>query len=279
MTPSTTLTIIGCGKVGRILGRLWAESKAVDILDILNRSAESGAEAAAFIGAGRVTNGYAGLRPADIFLIATPDDQIAACCDALAETGCLSAGSIVFHCSGALPSSILQAAGQRGAAVASIHPVRSFAMPENVVRNFAATYCGVEGDQRAFDLLEKLFGAIGAAFVRIEPGAKVLYHAAAVFASNYLVTLLDIAVQTYGQAGIPQDMALKMMASLVRETSENVLRAGPEQALTGPIARKDVATVVRQYRLVNTWDRRYGALYRQLGKLTAQLAQRRRSEK
>ena len=141
-----------------------------------------------------------------------------------------------------------------------------------------STYCGTEGDQSALDVLSPLFHAIGAQTVAIRREAKVLYHAGAVFASNYLVTLLDTALQTYAQAGIPQDVALKMMAALVRETSENVLQSGPEQALTGPIARKDISTVIRQYRAVQAWDKRYGKLYKQMGKLTAQLAQRKRKQ-
>lgn len=278
MNKSATLSIVGCGKVGQTLGRLWHENQVVEIQDILNRSAASGMAAATFIGAGRVANNYTDLRPADIFLIAAPDDQIAACCEALASADCLATNSIVFHCSGALPSSILQVASTCGAAIASIHPIRSFAVPEKIIHDFAGTYCGVEGDQRALDILTPLFTAIGAQLVTIKSKEKILYHAAAVFASNYLVTLLDTAVQTYGQAGIPQDIALKMMASLARETTENVLQIGPEQALTGPIARNDVATVIKQYRTVNMWDRRYGALYKQLGKLTAHLARRHKNK-
>jgi predicted short-subunit dehydrogenase-like oxidoreductase (DUF2520 family) len=279
MNKPATLSMVGCGKVGQTLGRLWHEHQAIEIQDILNRSPESGMKAVTFIGAGQVARNYADLRPADIFLIAAPDDQIAACCNALASANCLSTNSIVFHCSGALPSSILQAASARGAAIASIHPIRSFALPEQVVQNFAGTYCGVEGDVSAIDELNRLFSAIGAHFVPIDREYKILYHAAAVFASNYLVTLLDTAVQTYGKAGIPPDVALKMMASLVRETSENVLQVGPEQALTGPIARGDIATVITQYRALKNWDQRLGSLYKQLGKLTARLARRRdRSE-
>lgn len=274
MTARPTLTIIGCGKLGKTLARLWHASGLVDIHDILNTSIASAERAVAFIGAGRAAPDIDALRAADIVLIAAPDDRIAACSAALSHSSCLSAGSIVLHCSGALPSSLLQAVRARGAAIASVHPVRSFAQPEDVVRTFAGTYCGVEGDRQALDILRPLFAGIGAHCVAIDPEQKVLYHAAAVFASNYLVTLLDTAVQTYGKAGVPQDVALKMMASLVRETTENVLRIGPEQALTGPIARKDVATVVRQYRSVQGWNRRYGALYKKLGKLTAALARR-----
>lgn len=274
MNQAATLSIIGCGKVGKTLGRLWRENQVVEIHDILNRSTASGVDAVTFIGTGRVAKSYADLRRADIFLIAAPDDQIAACCEALANANCLSTDSIVFHCSGALPSSILQAASAHGAAIASIHPIRSFAVPEKIINDFADTYCGIEGDERALDLLSPIFTAIGAQLVTIKSEQKILYHAAAVFASNYLVTLLDTAVQTYGQAGISQEVALKMMASLVRETTENVLKIGPAQALTGPIARGDVATVLNQYRTIRKWNRRYGELYKQLGKLTAYLARR-----
>ncbi|CAL61491.1 conserved hypothetical protein; putative NAD(P)-binding Rossmann-fold domain [Herminiimonas arsenicoxydans] len=276
MSKPKTLSIIGCGKVGQTLARLWVQHHTVRIQDILNTSIESGTRAAAFVGAGRAANSYADLQAADIFLIAASDDCIVNCCEALSRTNCLSANSIVFHCSGALSSSVLQSASDHGAAVASIHPIRSFAAPEKVVADFSGTYCGVEGDQRAIAVLSEAFTAIGGEFVPIQRDAKVLYHAAAVFASNYLVTLLDTAVQTYGKAGIPEDTALKMMAALVRETSENVLQLGTEQALTGPIARDDAATVVTQYRAVNRWNRRYGALYKQLGKLTAHLARRRK---
>lgn len=275
MAMPTTLTIIGCGKVGKTLAHLWHANGSVIIRDILNTSVESGKRAVKFIGAGTASENLGELRTTDIILIAAPDDHIASCCAGLAETGLLSSRSIVFHCSGALPSSVLHSASVLGAAVASVHPIRSFARPEKVVQEFAGTYCGVEGDSRAIDALAPLFNAIGAHFVQIDRERKILYHAGAVFASNYLVTLLDTAVQTYGEAGIPKDVALKIMASLVRETTENVLQTGPEQALTGPVARGDIATVVKQYQVVKKWDRHYGNLYRQLGKLTRDLARRR----
>jgi predicted short-subunit dehydrogenase-like oxidoreductase (DUF2520 family) len=115
--------------------------------------------------------------------------------------------------------------------------------------------------------------------VQIDREQKTLYHAGAVFASNYLVTLLDTAVQTYTEAGMSRDDALKIMATLVRETAENVLQTGPEKALTGPVARGDVATVIRQYQAVKKWRPGYGDLYRQLGKLTRDLARRQREGK
>jgi predicted short-subunit dehydrogenase-like oxidoreductase (DUF2520 family) len=274
-----TLNIIGCGNVGRVLGRLWAANGSFVIHDVLNRSIASGEHAVSFMQAGRAVAAYDTLRAADIYMITTPDDQIAQSCEALAQTGLLQPGNVVFHCSGALPSTELARASQCGAAIASIHPIRSFAEPEQAVGVFAGTFCGVEGDQDALDILTPAFSAIGAQPVPIDAEFKSVYHAAAVFASNYLVTLLDVALQAYMKSGMSQEIALRLMEPLVRGTVDNVFRLGPTDALTGPIARGDIATAVKQYRAVNVWDERHGMLYKQFGKLTADIAARRRERK
>jgi predicted short-subunit dehydrogenase-like oxidoreductase (DUF2520 family) len=270
-----TLSIIGCGNLGKTLGRLWVNTGSVALQDVLNRSTESAAQAVAFIGAGRPVSSFMELRPADIFLVACPDDQIEACCDALAKTGILMPGTVVFHCSGALRATALAAAANQGAFIASIHPIRSFAVPEQVARSFSGTCCGAEGDAGAIAILEGIFSAIGAALVPIDAEAKAVYHAAAVFASNYLVTILDVALDAYVKSGVPRDTALRLMEPLVRETVDNAFRLGPDEALSGPIARGDVKTVVRQYRAVKIWNKRRGALYKLLGKLTSEIARRR----
>lgn len=270
-----TLAIIGAGKLGQTLGRLWSAGGVLRLQDVLNRSLPSAQRAVAFIGAGRAVDAWPALRTADIYLIATPDDRIAASCDALAQAGLLNDGSTVFHCSGAQPSSALQAASARGAAVASVHPIRSFAAPAEVVKNFAGTWCGMEGDARALALLAPAFSAIGARTVAIDAGAKIHYHAGAVFACNYLVTLIDIARQSYMRAGIDMDTALQMMAPLVRETVENIFRLGPAAALTGPIARGDMGTAEKQRQAVATADPAHGELYAQFMQLTHALAARR----
>jgi predicted short-subunit dehydrogenase-like oxidoreductase (DUF2520 family) len=278
-TLPATLTIIGGGHVGKTLGRLWAVNRHFVLQDVFSRSIDHAESAVAFIGAGHAVNDYADLKPADIFMIATPDDHIAQCCEKLAQSGRLSADSIVFHCSGALGSSELEAARKLGAAVASVHPIRSFAAPENLVQNFAGTYCGVEGDQRALDILNPAFSVIGAQPIAIDPALKILYHSAAVFACNYLATLLDVAQQAYVKSGVSDHAALKLMEPLVRETVHNIFRLGPAAALTGPIARGDMATVEKQHKAVAGWNKQHGELYEQFARLTVELAARRNMPK
>lgn len=269
-----TLTIIGAGKVGTTLARLWVKSSAFRLQEIMNASAAGTQRAIEVIGAGQAAGNYAELKQADVYLIATPDDRILPSCAALANAGKLTPASIVFHCSGALPSGVLQPAKEQGAAVASIHPIRSFASPDSVMQHFAGTWCGTEGDQPALDVLVPAFAAIGAQMVPIHAEAKIHYHAAAVFACNYLVTLLDVAQQSYQRAGIAPEIALQLMQPLVQETVDNVHKLGPKAALTGPIARGDLATARRQWQAVAAADAAHGELYKQFMHLTSDLVAR-----
>jgi predicted short-subunit dehydrogenase-like oxidoreductase (DUF2520 family) len=267
------LNLVGAGHVGRTLGRLLAEQGGFQIGQVLTRSIASAQQAVDFIGAGQAVDRYDQLQPAAVHVLAVGDDQITSACAALAEAVPL-AGSIVFHCSGALASSQLQAARHAGALVASIHPIRSFADPAAVADNFAGTFCGVEGDAGALAVLTPALEAIGAQPVVIDAAAKTVYHAAAVFASNYLVTVLDAALRAYQAAGVPEDVARRMAQPLATESMANVFRLGAATALSGPIARGDLATVARQQQAVTAWDAATGRLYHDLIAPTQDLASR-----
>lgn len=272
-----TLNLVGAGHVGRALGRLFARQGGFTVQDVLTRSQAGAREAVDFIGAGHACATLAQMRPATVWMLAVGDDAIAPACAALAQAGQL-AGAIVFHCSGAKASGELQAARAAGALVASVHPVRSFADPQAVAADFAGTFCGIEGDEGALALLEPAFTAIGARLVRIDPAAKTVYHAAAVFASNYLVTVVDAALRAYEAAGVPAEVARELARPLASEALANVFRLGPEAALSGPVARGDFATVARQQEAVTRWDAATGRLYQALVPPTAELARRKRGE-
>jgi predicted short-subunit dehydrogenase-like oxidoreductase (DUF2520 family) len=274
-----SLSIIGAGHVGRALGRLLAGAPQSPFVlrEVLARSPASAQRAVDFIGAGAAAPSYAALAPADVYMLAVGDDQIVPACAALAAALPLQ-GAIVFHCSGALASDRLQAAGAAGAHVASVHPIRSFADPQAVADGFAGTFCGIEGDAPALAVLEPALLAIGARPVAIDAAAKTVYHAAAVFASNYLTTVLDAALRAYQAAGIPEAVARELARPLAAETVDNVFRLGAAPALSGPIARGDMATVARQQQAVSAWDGPTGELYRALVAPTVELARRKHNK-
>jgi predicted short-subunit dehydrogenase-like oxidoreductase (DUF2520 family) len=270
-----TLNVIGCGRVGRTLARLWSHSGAFDSGDVFDHTRAKSEAAVAFVGGGRAVSGIVEMRRAGVWMLTPPDDQIVACCAALAQGSQLADGDIVFHCSGALSSRDLAAARARGAAVASVHPLKSFADPAAAVQNFSGTWCAAEGDAAALAVLRPAFERIGASVREIDAAAKMIYHAASVFASNYLTALLEAGARCHERAGSSREDALRMMEPLARETLDNVFKFGTAQALTGPIARGDQAVVARQAAALAAWDPRIEAVYKGLGTIAVDLARRR----
>ncbi len=270
-----TLNIIGCGRVGRALASLWREKRVFVIQDVLSGTPHGTRSATAFVGAGRASNWLEEMQPAEAWMLTPPDDKIVHSCENLARSRLLRHGDIVFHCSGALSSGELRSAAVAGAKVASVHPLKSFADPRDAIRTFPGTWCAVEGDRAALDVLQPAFERIGARISEIDPRFKTLYHAASVMVCNYLVALLETGLRTYGKSGLARETALAMMEPLVRETLDNVFTLGTTGALTGPIARGDDAVVARHLDALTAWDARVAAIYKELGVVALQLARAR----
>lgn len=271
------LNIIGCGSVGKSLGRLWSTSGTFEIGDILNRSLHSSQNAVDWIGAGRAIEQLSSISPADIFLISTNDDSLCEMAMRLSESNVLKPGNIVLHCSGAVNSNLLESVTVAGAYTASIHPVKSFATPCSTLSDFAGTFCGSEGDSQALEILEPAFAAIGATTFRIDPAQKKLYHAASVISCNYLTSLIELSAQAYEKAGIPRATAMQIMQPIVMGTADNIFKLGTTKALTGPIARGDHQVVEDQHSALKEWNPDYADIYSSLGKIAYQLAAKQNS--
>ena len=266
------LNIIGCGSLGKTLAYLWEKTKQFHIAQICNTNLRSAEQALAFIGSGQAAT-FETLSFTDIWLIATPDEQIESTCAELARHNLIQAGNIVFHCSGSKNTQILQHAKKCGAAVASIHPIKSFADPSQAITDFAGTYCGTEGDAVALQQLQPAFENIGGHCIPIDPTQKMLYHAAAVFASNYLVALIEKSIQAYEKAGIPRETAITLLKPITTGTLDNILNHGTQHALTGPIKRGDYKIVNEQFLACQEWDKSAAEIYASLGQVALSLSQ------
>lgn len=266
------LNIVGCGRAGRTFARLFAQSHAFMVQDLYDLNTSAARACAQFADAGQPVKRLADMRPAPVWLIATPDDAIVDTSAALAASGRLARGNIVAHLSGATPSLDMAAAIELGAHAGSFHPLKTFADPGYAAGSFAGTYVALEGDKKALKVLRMALRKTGARVFEIEPGSKVLYHAGSVIVCNYLAALLEAGLACYEAAGIKLDTAYKLMEPLVRETVDNVFRVGTVRSLTGPIARGDDAVVARQLDAVRRQDRDLGAVYRELGKVALKLA-------
>jgi len=267
-----SINVIGGGKVGRTLGRLWTERNVLEVRSVFSRSPARGAQAVEFIGAGRAVTSCGELGPADFVMLSTPDEAIGPCCRELCRAGAVKEGMVLFHPSGSLPSAVLEPAKARGAKIASVHPVKSFADPAAAAETFAGTFCGIEGNAEACRVLRAVFEQIGAEIFEVDPEHKPIYHAATVLVSNYLVALTEVGLRCFERAGVCRETAIEVFEPIVRGTVDNVFRLGPARALTGPIARGEQTVVEKQCEALGGWDESVQRIYRDLGLVAVELA-------
>lgn len=267
------LTIIGCGRLGKTLAYLWKKNKLVSIQDVYNTSIVSTEDAITFIGEGTACHTMAQFKSADVYLIATPDDQIEALSQQLAEQAVPKAGSLVFHCSGLHTSACLDAVKTLGCYTASLHPLFSFSDPAINIYNFTESYCSFEGSAEALERIVPLVKGIGGHLFMIERQHKALYHAACVFASNYLVTLSAIAEDCYKKSGLPDNLAKGLVRNLMEQSLNSVKQLEDvRKALTGPIQRSDKTTLKKHLKALEPFVD-LAQVYKNLGKSTVALTE------
>ncbi|MDX9838238.1 MAG: DUF2520 domain-containing protein [Azoarcus sp.] len=266
-----TLNLIGPGRLGRSLARLWHDTGLVQIGAVAGRHAKRCVAARDFIGAGTPMVDDP-LPPADLWLIATPDDAIAGVATGLAADTALRTGDIAFHCSGALASDVLAPLQAIGAHTASVHPLKSFAAPDTAITSFDGTFCACEGAPDALQCIAPLFDAIGARRFSIDAEHKLRYHAAAVLACNHLVALMEAALRCMEGAGVDRETAWSALQPLVAGTLSNIDRNGTRAALTGPVARGDKQTIRDEIDATRSLAPELGEAYRVLSLVALGLA-------
>ncbi len=103
--------------------------------------------------------------------------------------------------SGAGGLDLLETAKKAGAAVASIHPLQSFSSIDQAIQNIPGSYFGITADKKAQKTAKNIVRDLGGIPLFISSDQKPLYHAAACFASNYLVSLMNVVESIYQAIG------------------------------------------------------------------------------
>jgi len=267
-----SFAIVGCGKVGTALGKFLVAA-GYKAIGTTSKSLASAAKAAGILTTVRYSDvPWEITKTADIVLITTPDGAIADTCDCIAENIGFKPHAVVLHCSGALPSTILSSANQCGAFTGSMHPLQSFAAEDYPTSPFEGIIISIEGQKEALAAARQIAVDLGATCLTIATAAKTLYHAAAVVASNYLVTLLDLAFRLLGESGISAKEAFNALQPLINGTLSNIEQVGIPEALTGPIARGDIETIKRHLDEIELKAPGLLALYKTLGCDTIDIA-------
>ena len=268
------VSIIGTGRLGTTLA-VALEANGYSIRSLIARRAQSARRAAALLN-GKVhgnVQAYGakqiGLLPqADLFLISTPDDQIATVAAQLSTLN-YKPKPTVLHTSGALSSEVLSPLREKGWSTGSIHPLISVSEPNDSIEG---AFWSVEGDRRAVSLGKGLVRDLGGQSFSIRTADKPLYHAAAVMTSGNVTALFDVALEMLVECGLTRETARRILQPLLVSTVHNLETRDPAGALTGTFSRGDVETVKRHIAALK--DHELDAalkLYRLLGERSLKL--------
>lgn len=248
MNKKSAITIFGTGALGNALHDFF-ESEKYPIRSIWNNS-----------GGSLYDKSLKELKPlsysfpksnselGDWIFISTPDDQISIVADKLSTVPADWETKVVVHNSGSLSSDECKSLKQKGAKTVSMHPIQTFRKGDGRDA-FRDIYVSLEGDGEAKELLIPVILSMQAKPVHFDPKQKQAVHIAAVFASNYLVALMNSADRLLTEHGVEE--GVEILKPLMDNTGNNIFKKGVVESLSGPVSRGDFKTVQSHLELLS----------------------------
>src|ERR1700694_2912368 len=225
-----TIAIIGPGRAGSALGRALRNS-GYTIAAIGGRNPDNVRNLADELGARACQSPATTIDLEDLTIGGAPD---------------AAAGKAALHLSGAQDRSALRPLAQQGSLRTGVfHPLQTFRRGPEAVQNVAGTYFGIDADAVLRDQLMQLARDLHGHPFDLSGIDLALYHAAAVFAANYPITLLAEAITLAVEAGLDGDTARQGMTTLLAGAVNNLRDLAPADAITGPASRGDQGTIER----------------------------------
>ena len=262
------LGFIGAGTVGTALS-VRLSSKGYPIAAVSSRSRTSAKNLARAVDGCHVFNSNQGVADnAELIFVTTPDDAIASVVSQIQW----HPGQSVVHCNGAASTDILQPAKEFGAQVGAFHPLQTFASAKQAIENIPGSTFAVEAEEPLLSTLKDMAAALDGHWVELKASDKVLYHAAAVIACNYMVTMVKLATDLWQTFAVPPHQATQALLPLLQGTINNIDAVGIPQCLTGPIARGDIGTIKKHLDALQEKAPSLLSTYRELGLQTIPIA-------
>ncbi len=196
----------------------------------------------------RVTDGRDPDPTAELVLLCVPDSVIAEVAAAV------PVGPWIAHVSGATSLTALEPHRLRF----GVHPLQTLTR-ERGPEQLDGAWAAIGGETpEALERARWLAEQLGLRPFEIADADRALYHAAAVFGGNYLVTLHDVATRLLAEVGAPGEAIVPLMTRTIENGFD----------LTGPIARGDWSTVEAHLATLEERAPDLAPLYRALAKAT-----------
>jgi len=263
--PRLRVGIVGTGRVGAVFGAALRRAghpvvAASAVSDMSRLRAEALLPGVPLRGIPEV------LAEADLVILAVPDDALPGLVEGLVRTEHVRPGQFWLHPAGRYGTEVLDPATRAGALPLAVHPVMSFTGTSVDLARLADCPFGVTAPEPLRPVAEALVVEMGGDPVWVPQEQRPLYHAALAYGSNYLITLVAQAVELLVGAGIEHPQ--RLIGPLLGASLDNALRLG-DQALTGPVARGDAASVAAHLAAIAGVSQDAADGYRALARVTA----------
>ncbi|MDX9722140.1 MAG: DUF2520 domain-containing protein [Myxococcota bacterium] len=188
----------------------------------------------------------------DLLLLAVSDAGIA---ELSASLPSAVPGQVRLHASGALPFAILGTMPGRG----NVHPLVAVpdacvAGTEAAVASLRRAFFAIDGDEQGLLMARRIAVALGGAPMHLEASQRGLYHAAAALLGNGMVALFDAAQELLLNSGFDGTQSQRALNGLAASVLGNLEAQSPPMALTGPVRRADVETVLTHISSLRRFD-------------------------
>lgn len=259
---------VGAGKVGFTLGKYMTEHN-ICVSGYYSRSEASAKQAADFTH----TTYYRTLEEltasSDALFLTVPDGALEDVWNSLKRYSLT--GKFICHCSGAMTSAVFSEIDQMGAFGYSIHPLFAINSKRHSYLEISNAYFTIEGTPEHIHVWKKFFETLGNPVRIINAENKVLYHGAAVFASNLVTGLFEMGVSLLMTCGFDRESGEAALGPLFVHNCQAVAKEGTERALTGPVERGDAATM---WKHLEAFSEEEQEIYRDISAVLLDIAKR-----
>jgi len=246
------VALAGPGRVGTSLAH-WARAAGAAIELVAGRTAARRDAVAGALGARAVPIDALASADCDLLLVAVADPALDGVARALARH---PQAEVALHTAGSRGASAL--AGLGGSAAGAFHPLMAFPAPLPDPAEARGVFFALDGPPPAVALGRRLADAFGGRAEVVPEADRPLYHLAASVAAGGVATLVASTADLARSLGLPDavgdgylTLAAGALARLRAAADEATAADRPlvpalAAAITGPVARGDDATFVRQ---------------------------------
>ncbi len=263
--PRLRVGVIGTGRAGSVIGAALHRAGHT-VVAVSAVSDLSQLRAQALLPGVPILDIDGVVAAADLVVVAVPDDVLPGLLRGIAAAHVVKPGQFWVHLSGRYGTEVMDPVTKVGALPLAIHPVMTFTGTSMDLTRLVECPFGVTAPEELRSAAEALVIEIGGDPIWVPEEKRALYHAALAFGSNYLITLVAQSAELLRLAGV--DNPQRVLAPLLSASLDNALRLG-DQALTGPVARGDAATVAAHLEVIAEQSSTAADAYRAMARVTA----------